>query len=90
MTDALRDAELLAQAVLTGADDPAIALPALAAYERTRDELSLPLFRITERIAGYHWSLEEVRALLRALGSAMKPEVDHLTALVHDLVPASI
>jgi flavin-dependent dehydrogenase len=89
MTDALRDAELLARAVLAGAEDPTAAFPALATYERTRDELSLPLLRITDRIASYRWSLEEVRALLLDLTTAMRPEIDHLTALDADLVPTT-
>jgi flavin-dependent dehydrogenase len=91
MTDALRDAELLARAVLTGTRDPILAPSALAAYERTRDELSLPLLAITDRIAAYRWSLEELRALLLDLATAMKPEVDHLTGLtpLTDLVPTA-
>jgi flavin-dependent dehydrogenase len=91
MTDALRDAELLARAVLAGAEDPTAAFPALAAYERTRDELSLPLLRITDRIAAYRWSLTEVRSLLLDLATAMKPEVDHLSGLapLAELVPTT-
>jgi menaquinone-9 beta-reductase len=75
ITDALRDAELLARAVLAGTDQ------ALAAYQATRDELSLPLFRVTDRIASFQWDLAEARALHKALSKAMAREVQHLGAL---------
>jgi flavin-dependent dehydrogenase len=45
ITDALRDAELLARAVVTGTDE------ALAAYQATRDAVSLPFFEVTDRMA---------------------------------------
>ena len=45
ITDALRDAELLANAVVEGTNT------ALARYGSIRDALSLPLFRITDEIA---------------------------------------
>jgi flavin-dependent dehydrogenase len=80
MTDALRDAELLARAVIQGAaggDEAA----ALAEYEAIRDRLSHDLFTVTEAIASYAWSLEEVRAMLLQLSSAMAAEVENLAAL---------
>jgi flavin-dependent dehydrogenase len=80
ITDALRDAELLARAVLAaapGADRD----EALRDYEATRDRLSAPLFAITERIASYGWDLTELRELLPALSAAMRPEVEALRAL---------
>jgi flavin-dependent dehydrogenase len=72
ITDALRDAELLARAVLR--HDP-------RGYERERDALSLPLLTVTDRIAGYRWDLTELRDLLVELSTAMRPEVDALLAL---------
>lgn len=74
ITDALRDAELLARAALDGP-------PALADYERTRDKLSVPLLAVTDRIASYSWDLAELRDLLVELSKAMRPEVDALLAL---------
>lgn len=71
MTDALRDAELLSDA-LTG---PGPESEALAKYQATRDELSGALFEATESVASYTWSLDEVRVLLRKVSSAMKAEV---------------
>ncbi len=67
ITDACRDAEMLTRAVLTGDFDD---------YETTRDELSMPLFNILDRIASYVWDLEELKGLHHALSKAMKDEDD--------------
>ena len=75
ISDALRDAEFLARAVVDGGRD------ALAEYERTRDRLSLPLLDVAESIAAYRWDLGEIRELLLAESAAMKPEVAALRAL---------
>jgi flavin-dependent dehydrogenase len=80
MTDALRDAELLARAVAHTSPGRQRAA-ALAAYERLRDQLSLPLLEATERLAGYAWDETEVRGDLRRLSSAMTDEVEALVAL---------
>ncbi|MBS0640610.1 MAG: NAD(P)/FAD-dependent oxidoreductase [Proteobacteria bacterium] len=72
ITDALRDAELLARAVVTGRPEE---------YATVRNELSLPLFDVTDAIAAFDWSVEEVQALHRALNQAMKREVEHLISL---------
>jgi flavin-dependent dehydrogenase len=75
ITDALRDAEFLARAVVDGGRD------ALDEYERTRDRLSLPLLDVAESIAAYRWGLGEIRELLLAESAAMKPEIAALRAL---------
>ena len=75
MTDALRDAELLARAVIAAPAPGRQQLDALRAYEAARDELSRPFSELTERIASYEWGLEEIRELLPALSRAMRPEV---------------
>ena len=72
ISDAFRDAELLAQAVAQGTD------AALAEYQATRDRLSADLFEITEQIAGFDWSMEEIPKLLEGLSAAMKAELAHL------------
>ncbi|MGB9226313.1 FAD-dependent oxidoreductase [Mycobacterium sp.] len=87
ITDALRDADLLARAVLEAPRGGQAQLSALHDYERTRDRLSEPLFDITERIASYRWDLDELRGHLRELSQAMRPEVDALRAL--DQMPAA-
>ena len=87
ITDALRDAELLARAVLDAPRGGQAQLNALHDYERTRNRLSEPLFDITERIASYRWDLAQLRGRLRELSQAMRPEVDALRAL--DQMPAA-
>jgi flavin-dependent dehydrogenase len=87
ITDALRDAELLARAVLDAPRTWHAQLDAIRDYERTRDRLSEPLFEITERIASYRWDLAELRGHLRELSQAMRPEVDAL--LQFDEMPAA-
>lgn len=81
ITDALRDAELLARAVLAAPHGGQAQLDTLHDYQHTRDRLSERLFDITERIAGYRWDLCELREHLRALSRAMRPEVDELLGL---------
>lgn len=84
MTDALRDAELLAEAVLdppAGCDEGC----ALDAYQRTRDRLSRDMINVTEAVAGYDWNPDQVRRLLRQVSSAMGAEVDHLQAPQRDV-----
>jgi flavin-dependent dehydrogenase len=76
ITDALRDAELLAQAVLAAPRGGLAQLAALGDYQHMRNRLSEPLFEVTERIASYQWDLAELREHLLALSQAMRPEVD--------------
>lgn len=65
ITDALRDAELLAGAIFAGGDAD------LAAYQAARDAVVRPLMDITDRIASFAWDLEEVQGLHRAFSRAM-------------------
>ena len=75
ITDALRDAELLARAAVDGHP------PRSPTTRRTRDALTLPLLRVAEEIAAYRWDTPQVKQLLRAESAAMKPEVAALRAL---------
>ena len=79
LTDALRDAELLADAVdeMSGGAPASVAF---AEYESTRDRLSSALAEVTEAVCRYDWSEDEIQVLLRRVSSAMSDEVDHLTA----------
>jgi 2-polyprenyl-6-methoxyphenol hydroxylase-like FAD-dependent oxidoreductase len=81
MTDALRDAELLAGAVAAVPEPGPDQLAALAGYQAVRDRLAAPLLAVSERIASYDWDLVEVRKLLMALASAMADELDVIAAL---------
>lgn len=88
ITDALRDAELLARAVLSFPPGP-LRDDALRGYEDTRNRLSQTLFALTDRIASYDWDLAELRDLLPALSAAMRPEVAELRELGHPLPDGS-
>jgi menaquinone-9 beta-reductase len=74
MSDALRDAELLADAVVRGT--PA----AYAEFVHVRDELSRELFDATEAIAAFSWDLDGLGLLHRRLSAAMNREGDYLSA----------
>jgi 2-polyprenyl-6-methoxyphenol hydroxylase-like FAD-dependent oxidoreductase len=78
MTAALRDAELLARAVVSAAPRTRDLHIALDGYQAERDRLSTPMIRATDEIAGYAWDLGRVRALLRTMSSAMTDEVEAL------------
>jgi 2-polyprenyl-6-methoxyphenol hydroxylase-like FAD-dependent oxidoreductase len=75
ITDALRDAELLARAIVQGTDT------ALEDYEATRHDLSRRLFDITDDIASFGWSDGEMQVLHRAFSTEMSREVRALAAL---------
>jgi len=72
ITDALRDAELLARAVLDGGDG------ALHRYQETRDKLVRGLLDVTGQIAAFDWTLEEAKDLHLTLSREMNSEVDFL------------
>jgi menaquinone-9 beta-reductase len=83
ISDALRDAELLARAIVHGGD------AALADYEHTRDALSTRLFEVTDRVASVAWDTAELKALHQALSDEMKREVAALVSL-HDEAAAPV
>jgi flavin-dependent dehydrogenase len=70
ITDALRDAELLARAIGEGGED------ALAAYQEQRDAVSRELFEATDTIASYDWTMEEVQELHLRMSKSMGPELE--------------
>ncbi len=63
ITDALRDAEILADAVIAGT---------VADYPALRDSLSSKFFALTDRLAGLDWTMGEVQNIHHALNRAMK------------------
>jgi 2-polyprenyl-6-methoxyphenol hydroxylase-like FAD-dependent oxidoreductase len=81
LTDALRDAELLARALVAAATGTEIESEALGEYHATRDRLSMPLFTVTDRIAGMRWTDAEIPALLYRLSEAMNDEMDAIDRL---------
>lgn len=75
ITDALRDAELLANAAASGSAS------AFAAYAEARDGLAIPLFEVSDAIASFAWDLDAIRVLHQQLNRVMKQEVAHIAAL---------
>ena len=81
----MRDAELLARAVLEGWQDGA-SLDALAGYQATRDGISSDLFGITDRIASQQWDDAEISELLIQLSASMQSEIELLSSFAAEPV----
>lgn len=75
MTDALREAELLTRAIAYGEDE------GMAGYQHARDRRVRGLLDVTDRIASFDWSLEEVQELHLDLNREMKAQVEVQRAL---------
>jgi 2-polyprenyl-6-methoxyphenol hydroxylase-like FAD-dependent oxidoreductase len=69
MTAALRDAELLARAVLSGRET------ALLDYEAERDALSIDQLEIGDAFASFEWDLEQAQALHLRLAETVRREL---------------
>jgi flavin-dependent dehydrogenase len=79
MTDALRDAQLLAWATAAARDgEPEAA--AYADYQRHRDAITEPMFAIIDQICSYAWDGPGIRRLLLRVSSAMSDEVEAILA----------
>ncbi len=68
ITDALIDAELIAQAAAAGTE------AAFAGYQNARDKLAIGHFEVTDAVASFEWDLPKVQQLHRALSDEMKKE----------------
>ena len=79
ISDALRDAELLARAVVSGSER------ALTGYQSMRDELSEELFEITDTIASFAWDLDRLKPLHLRLSKVMNHEVEALLKLDEEI-----
>ncbi len=78
MTSALRDAELLAESILS----PVAAPPgSVGSYQATRDRMSVPMLQASDLIASFGWDFGQIRDLLRRMSSAMADEVESLDQL---------
>jgi flavin-dependent dehydrogenase len=75
ITDALRDAELLARAIVKGTET------ALTDYDDARVDLSLRQFDLADEIASFSWTDERLQELHRAFSREMSREVRTLAAL---------
>lgn len=72
ITDALRDAEVLADAIIHSD---------VGAYPATRDAMSADFFEITDRIAALDWSIEEIQQHHRTLNKVMKANQEWIAGL---------
>jgi 2-polyprenyl-6-methoxyphenol hydroxylase-like FAD-dependent oxidoreductase len=70
ITDAFRDAELLARAIAVGTED------AMVGYEETRNTVAKGMMEVTDRIASFDWDYEEVQELHVTLSRQMNVGVD--------------
>ena len=80
ITDAFRDAELLARAVGAGAASDHAMRIALCRYQAERDRLALPMHPLVDRLASHQWDLGQVQQLLRELSSVMADDVEGIRA----------
>ena len=74
ITDALRDAEILARVVASSGPG------AVRRYQAERDELSQRLFRVTGRIASFAWTADEIGGYLLELAEAVAEEAAAMSA----------
>ena len=75
ITDALRDAELLARAVVSGTD------AALAEYQAARDDACAGIFALSDAVASFDWTLDRVKELHLELAREMAREVEMVRRL---------
>jgi menaquinone-9 beta-reductase len=74
ITDALRDAEILARVAASAGPG------GVSRYQAERDELSLRLFRVTGYIASFTWTADDIGDHLLELKDVMAEEVAAMTA----------
>jgi flavin-dependent dehydrogenase len=67
ISDAFRDADLLATAVDAGLRDPATMATALRSYQEQRDQAMLPMYEFTTEMASFEPPSDDLIALLQAL-----------------------
>src|SRR5205814_6319764 len=74
ISDALRDAEGAAAAILSGRET------ALREFQEERDGLALPILAATDAISAFDWSLEELPERHKRFSESMKDELAVLAA----------
>jgi menaquinone-9 beta-reductase len=75
MTDALRDAESLASAVISGTE------AAMKGYESARDEIAVEFLELSDRIASFEWDFESLKDMHLRLSELMSCEYALVRAL---------
>jgi 2-polyprenyl-6-methoxyphenol hydroxylase-like FAD-dependent oxidoreductase len=84
--DALRDAELLAEAAAAGLGGRQPLQAALAGYERARDAATLPMYEFTTELASFAPPTAEQQALFGAL-AGRQAEIDRFLGVLTGTVP---
>jgi flavin-dependent dehydrogenase len=79
ITDAFRDAELLANAVHAGLDGTSMT-DALGRYQARRDELSRDVFETTQQIASLDWTEDSLLEIFMRFGAAVTTEAEQIAA----------
>ena len=87
IADALRDAELLADAVASGLDGGPPLDDALAGYQAARDAAALPMYEMTVDLASFAPPRPEQEMLLRAL-EGNQAEIDRFLSVLTGSLPA--
>jgi flavin-dependent dehydrogenase len=79
ITDAFRDADLAARAVLVAADsDPT---RAMRDYQRQRDDFAVPMYDATSRLASFRLDIDEILEVLSVMGDEGEREARFLAGL---------
>jgi flavin-dependent dehydrogenase len=81
ISDALRDAELVANALDAVLQERESEAAALTTYHHTRDRFALPLHEATRTLACYGWDEAEASALMRQLGRLTDEECNFLVGI---------
>lgn len=76
ITNALRDADLLARTIVEGND--------LATYQATRDDLSQTFFEVSDRVASFDWDIPTVQQYHRIMSQEMGREEEAMLGLEDD------
>lgn len=80
ITNALRDAALLARAVIQG--------QSLVDYQSARDDLSLRFFELSDRVASFDWDIPTLQQYHKMMSQEMNREEAALASM-DEVVPAS-
>jgi flavin-dependent dehydrogenase len=80
ITDAFRDAELLADALASGLGGDRPLAEALAGYQEQRDSIAREVYEVTQDIAGLEWDDAGLLMLFMRFGAAVQAETDLLAA----------
>ena len=80
ITDALRDAELCAEAVSISLRDPSLEVEAKSRYREVRNGFANSLLAATVPLANFEWDGAEASQLLRKIGEVAEDECELLAS----------